>query len=83
MDSNFTGVVKSAKSQNSNRKRVADERPQNRDSHHDSGRLDPRSHSKCSSDRISSSGGASEPCSHSIKKAEIPNFEVLVGRDFL
>ena len=89
MDSKFTGVVKSAKIAESddlvwpNRKLVADERPQKRDSHHDSGRLDPRSCSKCSSDRISSSDGASEPCSHSIKKAEIPNFEVLVGRDFL
>ena len=37
----------------------------------------------CHCDSISSSDGASEPCSHSIKKAEIPNFEVLVGRDFL
>ena len=89
LDSKFTGVVKSAKIAESddlvwpNRKLVADERPQKRDSHHDPGRLDPRSCSKCSSDRISSSDGAYEPCSHSIKKAEIPNFEVLVGRDFL
>ena len=81
LNSKFTGVVKSAKNAESddlvwpNRKLVADERPQKRDSRHHSGRLDPRSCSKCYCDNISSSDGASEPCSHSIKNAEILIFE--------
>ena len=81
VDSKFTGVAKSAKIAESNdlvwpnRKLVVDERPQKRDCHRDSGPLDPRSYSKPpASDRISSSDRTSEPCSHSIKKAEILNF---------
>ena len=81
LESKFTGVVKSAKIAEPdalvwpNRKLVADERSQKRDCHHGSRRLDPRSCSTCPSDRISSSDRASEPCSHSIKKAKIPNFD--------
>ena len=40
-----------------NRKIVADDRPQKRDSHHDSRRLDPRSSFNCYCDSISSSVG--------------------------
>ena len=62
----------------SNGKIVAGERPQEPVPQIDSGRLDPRSCSNSYCDRISSSAESSEPCLHSIRKAEIPNFEVLV-----
>ena len=67
----------------SNGKIVAGERPQEPVPQIDSGRLDLQSCSNSYCDRISSSAERSVPCLHSIRKADILNFEVLVGRAFL
>ena len=63
LDSNFTKVMESARIADSddlvssNKRLVAGQGPLERDSHHDSGRLDSRSRSNSYYDRISSSAG--------------------------
>ena len=61
-----------------NRKLVADERSPERDSGHDSGRLDPRSCSNSSVTEFRPPTESSEPCSHSIRKAENPSSQLYI-----